>query len=300
MRLNAIEAGPAGGAIEAGPAGGATKSGPAGGATKSGPAGGATKSGPPGGAPSSKAPVVLIHGLFGQGRNLGRIQRELAAERRTVAFDLRNHGASPHGPMQLEQMAGDIEDSMAAVGLESAVVIGHSLGGKTAMATALLYPKRVRRLLVADIAPVAYRHANIGFARAMKAMRLTRGMTRAEADKRLAEAIPDRGVRDLLLQNLMVGEAPGWRIGLDEIIASVADAEGWPDFGPDASYAGRTLFLRAENSHYVLPEHEGAIRRFFPRATIATLRDAGHWLHADRPDDFARIVLDFVAGEDVS
>ena len=258
----------------------------------------AIEAGPAGGAPSSKAPVVLIHGLFGQARNLGRIQRELAVERRVVAFDLRNHGSSPHGPMLLQQMAGDIEDSMAAAGLASAVVVGHSLGGKTAMATALLYPARVRRLLVADIAPVVYRHANIGYAQAMKAMTLTRGMTRAEANAQLAHAIPDRGVRDLLLQNLMVGEAPGWRIGLDEIIDSISDAEGWPDFGPDASYAGRTLFLRAENSHYVLPEHEAAMRRFFPRANIATLRDAGHWLHADRPDDFARIVLDFVAGED--
>ena len=259
----------------------------------------AIEAGPAGGAPSSKAPVVLVHGLFGQARNLGRIQRELGAERRVVAFDLRNHGASPRGPMRLEQMAGDIEDSMAAAGLESAVVMGHSLGGKTAMATALLYPRRVRRLLVADIAPVVYQHANIGFARAMKAMALTRGMTRAEAHVQLERAIPDRNVRDLLLQNLMVGEAPGWRIGLDEIIASITDAEGWPDFGPDAAYAGRTLFLRAENSDYVLPEHEGAIRRFFPRANIATLRGAGHWLHADRPDDFARIVFDFVAGEDL-
>ncbi len=247
---------------------------------------------------ASKAPVVLIHGLFGQARNLGRIQRELATERRVVAFDLRSHGSSPHGPLQLRQMAGDIEDSMAAEGIDRAVVVGHSLGGKTAMATALLYPKRVLRLLVADIAPVAYRNANISLARAMKAMELVPRMTRNEAHARLEPAIPDRGVRDLLLQNLMLGESPGWRIGLDAIIASVRDAEGWPDFGPDAAYNGRTLFLRAERSNYVLPKHEAAIRRYFPRANIATLRGAGHWLHADRPDDFSRIVLDFVRGED--
>ena len=255
----------------------------------------AIEAGPPA---SPKAPVVLIHGLFGQARNLGRIQRDLAVERRVIAYDLRNHGASPHGPMQLREMAGDIADSMAADGLDGAVMVGHSLGGKTAMAAALLYPDRVRRLLVADIAPVAYRHANLALARAMTAMPLTPRMTRAEAHARLTPAIPDRGVRDLLLQNLMLGEAPGWRIGLAEIIASIGDAENWPDFGPEAAYGGRTLFLRAENSNYVLPEHEGAIRRFFPRANIATLRDAGHWLHADRPDDFARIVLDFVRGED--
>jgi esterase len=247
---------------------------------------------------TARAPVVLIHGLFGQARNLGRIQRDLAGERRVVAFDLRNHGSSPHGAMQLRLMAGDIADSMDANGLGSAVLVGHSLGGKTAMATALLYPRLVRRLLVADIAPVAYRHANIDYARAMKALPLAPRMTRNAAHAALAPAIPDRGVRDLLLQNLMLGEAPGWQIGLDEIIASIGDAEGWPDFPPETTYDGRTLFLRAEHSSYVLPEHEGAIRRFFPRANIATLREAGHWLHADRPDDFARIVGDFVRGAD--
>ena len=258
----------------------------------------AIEAGPEDGAPPSRVPAVLIHGLFGQARNLGRIQRELAAVRRVVAFDLRSHGNSPHGPLAFAAMAADIDESMDAAGLGSAVLIGHSLGGKTAMATALLHPARVRRLLVADIAPVAYRHANTEFASAMRAMTLVPGMTRAAAHAQLEAAVPDRGVRDLLLQNLALGPRPAWRIGLDDIIASAADAEGWPEFAPGAAYGGRTLFLRGEHSPYVLPEHEGAIRRFFPRASIATLRNAGHWLHADRPDDFARIVLDFVAGED--
>lgn len=254
--------------------------------------------GPHDAGPSALAPVVLIHGLFGQARNLGRLQRSLAETRRVVAFDLRSHGASPHGPLDLQAMADDVVETMAALGLPPSVLVGHSLGGKTAMVTALRHPGLVRRLLVADIAPVPYRHDNERYARALQALELSPGLRRTEAHRRLAAAIPDSRVRDLLLQNLEFGEAPHWRIGLDDIARTIPDAEGWPDFPPGTAYEGRTLFLRAELSNYIRPEHEAAIRRFFPRATIVTLRDAGHWLHADRPDEFLRIVADFVAGED--
>lgn len=246
------------------------------------------------------APVVLIHGLFGQARNLGRIQRHLAETRATFAFDLRSHGLSPHGPLDIRRMADDVAETMDQLGLDSAVVVGHSLGGKTAMATALAHGDRVRRLLVADIAPVPYRHENLRYAEAMKGLPLAPGLTRAEAHAGLAHMIGDQGVRDLLLQNLDFTDPPHWRIGLDDIIASIETAEGWPDWPAETRYEGRTLFLRAEHSDYVLPAHEAAIRRFFPKASLATLRDAGHWLHVDRPEDFIAIVSDFVAAADES
>ena len=251
----------------------------------------AIESGPP---DAALIPAILIHGLFGQARNLGRLQRRLALTRRTLAVDLRSHGDSPHGPLDLRAMGDDVHETMRAARIDRAVVVGHSLGGKVSMALALDHPDKVARLLVADIAPAIYQHGNIRYARALQHIELRPGLTRAEADAALALSIDDGAVRILLLQNLHTGERPRWRIGLDDIAGSLDKAEGWPDWPPGTAYTGPALFLRAEKSDFVLPEHTPAIRSLFPRARMATLRDAGHWLHVDKPDDFNAIVTSFV------
>jgi pimeloyl-ACP methyl ester carboxylesterase len=245
----------------------------------------------------AQTPAILIHGLFGQARNLGRLQRRLALTRRTLAVDLRSHGDSPHGPLDLRAMGDDVRETMRGRGIDRGVIIGHSLGGKVSMALALDHSDAVARLLVADIAPAAYQHGNIRYARALQALELHPGLTRAEADAALAASIEEPSVRTLLLQNLATGERPRWRIGLDDIAGSLDQAEGWPDWSEGTSYAGPALFLRAENSDFVLPEHTPAIRSLFPRARMATLRDAGHWLHVDKPEDFNEIVMSFVGAE---
>ena len=239
--------------------------------------------------------VALLHGLFGAASNFATIQRRLAAAgRRVLALDLRNHGASPHASeMSYQAMAADVMETLGARGAPNAALLGHSMGGKVAMQAALLYPDRVARLVVADIAPVHYPPHFRDIARAMLAIPLQPGLTRAVADQMLAPAVADPRVRAFLMQNLHFGPAPSWRIGLAEIAASLPSIEGWPAV-PGRSYGGPVLVLRGETSDYVQPEHRPLFRALFPQARFATLRHAGHWLHAEAPDAFVETVGAFL------
>ena len=233
-------------------------------------------------------PVVLLHGLFGAAANWGRVQRALAATHDVLALDARNHGASGHDPdTSYAGMAEDVVETLASEGVASACVVGHSMGGKTAMRLALAHPALVSRLLVADVAPVTYPSHFGAMVEAMRAIPLTAGLTRAAAHAALAEAAPDPAVRGFLLQNLRFGDAPSWRIGLEELAAGLGRVEGW---GEGGAYDGPVLVLRGERSDYVLPEHRPLFRALFPRVRFATLRDAGHWLHADAPEAFIATV----------
>jgi pimeloyl-ACP methyl ester carboxylesterase len=241
------------------------------------------------------APLVLLHGLFGQARNFGQIQRALAQRWRVIALDLRNHGASPHAPdMRYTAMAEDVLETLAALGALPAMVIGHSMGGKVAMGAALAHPEAVERLLVADIAPVVYRPHNAPIVAAMQAVPLREGLTRSAADVVLADAVPEASVRAFLLQNLRLGAPPTWRIGLAEIEAAMADIEGW-DGPDDATYPGRTLFMTGEASNYVRQDDRPTIRALFPAARFVALKHAGHWLHADNPAGFLAVVEAFLS-----
>jgi pimeloyl-ACP methyl ester carboxylesterase len=241
------------------------------------------------------SPVALLHGLFGRAQNLGSVARRLAETHRVLSIDARNHGASPHAPaMDYATLAGDVMETLAARDALPAALLGHSMGGKIAMFAALTRPDHIVRLLVADIAPVPYAHRNRAIAEALLAIPLTAGLTRAGAEAALRPAVADPGVRAFLLQNLMPGAAPAWRIGLAEIAAGMADIEGFaPPQG--AIYPGPTLFIRGETSDYVLPAHQPEIKALFPNARVTTLPGAGHWLHADRPDLFADMAATFLA-----
>ncbi len=248
------------------------------------------------GAAADKPPIVLLHGLFGQAMNFGAVQRRLAGSgRRVIALDMRNHGASPHAPvMGYRAMAEDVLETLRAMQALPAVLVGHSMGGKVAMTTALEAPAAVARLLAADIAPVAYPdHAggHAKFIAAMQAIPLHPSLTRAEADTALAEVVPVPATRGFLLQNLRFGAQPAWRLNLSAIATALPWLVGWPEF--DASYAGPALFLSGARSHYVLPEHRPAIRALFPAARFVALKDAGHWIHADDPDGFVSVVEAF-------
>ena len=238
--------------------------------------------------------LVLLHGLFGQSGNFGAIQRRLAAGgRRVVAMDLRNHGASPHAPgMDYRTLAADVRETMQLLGLPPCAVLGHSMGGKTAMALALDHPQAVSRLCVADIAPVRYRPHLVTYATAMRDLALSPELTRADADAALAPVVADAGERAFLLSNLRLGATPHWRIGLDAIIAGMDDIQDWPIAGVPP-YAGPTLFLSGAHSRYVRPEHRDAIAPLFPSARFVTLKNAGHWLHADDPEGFLAVVEAF-------
>ncbi len=238
-------------------------------------------------------PVVLLHGLFGAARNFGMVQRALAPRFKVIALDLRNHGDSPHGAdMTYPAMAADVQETLLSLGVERAAVVGHSMGGKTAMTLALCWPDQVGRLLVADIAPVAYQHHNAAVADAMRAVPLTASLTRQQADAVLADAVPDPGVRAFLLQNLRFGAEPSWRIGLEQIASAIPVLEGWED--PSGQYAGPALFVTGANSDYVLRDHRPAIRLLFPMARFVAVKNAGHWLHADNPAGFQSVLDGFL------
>lgn len=240
-------------------------------------------------------PLVLLHGLYGQSLNFGAVQRKLATGRRVIALDLRNHGQSPRAPvMGYHAMAEDVLETLRGLGALPAAIAGHSMGGKVAMTMALEAPAAVSRLLVADIAPVPYPDHAESHARmiaAMQAIPLHPGLTRAEADAALAEAVPAAGTRGFLLQSLRFGPEPAWRLNLPAIAEALPWLTGWP--GTGGEYAGPTLFLTGARSDYVRPEHRPAIRVLFPAARFVALKEAGHWIHADDPAGFVSVLEAF-------
>jgi pimeloyl-ACP methyl ester carboxylesterase len=239
-------------------------------------------------------PVVLIHGLFGRARNLGFIQRQLSARWRTLAIDLRSHGDSPHGMLDYHALAGDIVETLAAHDALPAMIMGHSMGGKAAMMTALLHPAQVERLVVADIPPARTGHGNSDVAQAMLDLEFPRPLDRKSAEAALAAVIEDGGTRALMVQNIRLGDDPGWTIGLREIVASMSNIESWPYIPDGYAYTGPTLFLRGANSPYLRAEHLPEIRRLFPRFELETIPDAGHWLHVEQPERFVALLEAFL------
>ena len=241
--------------------------------------------------------MVLLHGLFGQAGNFGAIQRRLAEHRRVIALDLRNHGASPHAPaMCCRAMAADVLETLAQLGALPAVLVGHSMGGKVAMAVAQAAPDQLHRLCVVDIAPRPYASDFVRYATAMAAIPLASGLSRAQADRVLAEIEPDAGVRQFLLQNLRFDrDPPVWRINLAAIAAALPELSAWV---PDAAmrYAGPALFIAGSRSDYIRPGDQLAITTHFPAARFATIAGAGHWVHAEAPHDFVGVLEKFLQG----
>lgn len=240
-------------------------------------------------------PVVLLHGLFGAAQNWGSIQRRLAARYRVLALDLRNHGASPRDTvMDYPAMAADVAETIAGVTAAPAAVVGHSMGGKVAMALALAEPQLVSRLVVADIAPVTYPPALRAYVEAMQAITLRPGLSRRDADAALAEVVPEAGIRSFLLQNLRLqDDPPAWRLGLDEIAAAMPALEGFPE--TEAQYPGPVLVLAGEQSGYVRPAHTARFEALFPAVRFGTVPAAGHWLHAENPSGFLGLLEPFLA-----
>ena len=234
-------------------------------------------------------PLLIAHGLFGSARNWGAIARTLSAGRQVVAVDMRNHGTSPWDDRHdYEAMAGDLA---AVIGDDTWNVLGHSMGGKAAMVLALAHPERVDRLIVADIAPVAYGHSQAHLVDAMRALDLTEIETRSDADRALAAQVEEPGVRAFLLQSLDIRER-AWRLNLPALGREMPKILSFPDVA--GQFEGPTLFLTGSDSSYVQPEHRDRILARFPKARFAAIEGAGHWLHAEKPHDFARAVAEFL------
>ncbi len=247
-------------------------------------------------------PLLILHGLFGSSANWGSTARRLSHQCRVLCLDLRNHGDSPQVPrMGYPDMVADVRRFMDDHGLHSAAVLGHSLGGKVAMAFALDSPDRVERLIVVDIAPVTYSHSYALIVRALRGLDLSRVTSRTQADELLAPALPDGRLRQFLLQNLASDDGRyRWRLNLDAADRCEPEIKAFPAGEATEPYAGEALFIRGALSDYVSPEHYSAIRRWFPVARIDVVAHAGHWVHVEQPDAFEEAVKAFLTPGDPS
>ncbi len=231
-------------------------------------------------------PLVVAHGLFGSGRNWGVIAKRLADVRQVITVDMRNHGESPWGDdSSYAAMASDL----AEVAPQPFDICGHSMGGKAAMTLALTQPDAVSRLIVVDIAPVAYGHSQIELIDAMRRARIEGATRRSEVEL----DVEDPGVRAFLLQSLDLSETR-WRLNLDVLAERMDDLVGWQEV--EGRFEGPALFLRGGASDYVTDEGIARIGRQFPAAKIETIEGAGHWLHAERPRDVEAAIRRFLTG----
>ena len=243
-------------------------------------------------------PLYLLHGLFGSNRNWFSIARHLADQGQIIAIDLRNHGDSEHADsMDYTEMADDVAELAATLNHTSINLLGHSMGGKTAMAMALQYPTIFKHLIVVDIAPVMYNPKHDELITGMQALPVSELASRAEASEQLARDINDPVLRQFLLQNLVKDEKAGyrWRINLEAIRRNYEKLRSFPQKLRELKFPGPSLFLTGSQSGYVLPEHHESISAYFPEAKLVTIEGAGHWVHADKPEAMAAEVRKFLA-----
>lgn len=246
----------------------------------------------------SAEPLLILHGLFGSLSNWAWHSKKLAEHFTVYGLDLRNHGNSPHAEaMSYAVMAQDVVEFMDDQGIGSAHVLGHSMGGKVAMQLAMDYPERVKRLVIADIAPVQYggeRGEHDEIFDGMCALDVDALTSRTEAGKQLAAWVEDELVRQFLLSNLARDDEGNysWRINLPALRDSYPSLRDKPSGG--GVFDREVLFIRGDLSDYINVSHRGETLRHFPKATIKTLMQAGHWLHAEKPETFNRLVFDFL------
>ncbi|MDP5306179.1 alpha/beta fold hydrolase [Paracoccus spongiarum] len=243
----------------------------------------------------SGLPVIIAHGLFGQGRNMGALARRLGATRRVAVPDMRNHGDSPqHDDHGYAALAGDLAGLIGELG-GKADLVGHSMGGKAAMACALTRPDLIRKLVIMDIAPVAYGHSQTHLIDAMESLDLAQIARRSEADAALARTVESPGLRAFLLQSLdLKAQPPRWRLNLPVLRRSMETITGWPGDLPGGRFEGPVMALLGAESDYVDAAGQRALRALFPQVRVVTLKQAGHWLHADAPEAVADTLAAFL------
>lgn len=238
--------------------------------------------------------VVLLHGLFGQARNLSSLAKYLASSYKVYAFDLPSHGDSPDMPveMTIPAMARQLFRAMTELGIGKSNLFGHSLGGKVAMAFALQYPASVSSMVIADIAPVLYPPQHLGIIDALLKLKIGQLRSREDADQQLSAAIPDIATRQFLLQNLVKhSEGYRWKMNLEVIAKYYKNLRAGISLAADAKpFEGPVCFIGGSESDYIKREYAAATQALFPNATYREIAGAGHWLHAEKPAIFNPLV----------
>jgi len=240
-------------------------------------------------------PLLILHGLFGISDNWLSIARQLAQSHHCYILDMRNHGRSPHSPdLNYDDMIEDIYEFLTDFRLRKVSILGHSMGGMTAMKFAFEYPHRLDKLIVVDIAPKTYPVIHQDIIRGLVSIPLNTIKSRKEADNYLKEYVPSSRIRQFLLKNLRRQEdqSYAWRINLDAIQGH-ASSIGQGISG-DYSYDQPALFIRGGDSNYIMDEDIPRIQKIFSDVSIVTIPGASHWVHAEKPEEFITAAQTFL------
>jgi esterase len=243
-------------------------------------------------------PLIIVHGLLGAGGNWHTLASRVFSTRFSVfTVDLRNHGRSPHADrFDYPAMVEDLLGFMDAHDIESAHLLGHSMGGKVVMHFALDHPGKTSRVLVADVSPRTYEDRHSEILEALQDVEPSQYGSRQEIDEALGKQILSAPVRQFLMKNLVLENGTyRWQINLDALISNYPKIiEGLEE--DDRQFPGPVLFVAGGRSNYVGEADLPLIRRLFPAAEMKTIPGAGHWLHAEAPEEFAGHVMDFLDG----
>lgn len=239
-------------------------------------------------------PLFILHGLFGSSDNWQTLGKRFAEDYTVYLVDQRNHGHSPHSDeFNYDLLADDLNELIKDTGEDNVNLIGHSMGGKAVIAFAVKYPELIDKLIVADIGYKSYPMHHDVILEGLKALDLGQIGSRGEADDVMKTYIPEFGVRQFLLKNLYWVEKGklGWRINIPVLEAEMENILAEIEFD---TIDTETLFIRGEKSNYILESDYEDIRRKFPNSRIHTLEEAGHWVHAESPEEFYNVVKEFI------
>lgn len=239
--------------------------------------------------------LLIFHGLFGQGDNFATLAKQFSEFYTVHTIDLRNHGRSFHSDkIDFELMNEDILHYLNHYQIQECYLLGHSLGGRSVIEFSYQFPERVEKLVVVDMAPKAYPPHHQGIIKALNSVDFDTVAKRSDVEEILKQYIPDMGTRQFLLKNVYVKEDGryGFRFNLKALTDSYLELVG-ENLG-NGVFAKPTLFLRGENSNYIMDEDFDLIYRHFPKAVIQTVPNAGHWVHAESPNVFFDNVVEFL------
>ncbi|MEW6994509.1 alpha/beta fold hydrolase [Colwelliaceae bacterium MEBiC 14330] len=243
--------------------------------------------------------LVLIHGLFGSLENLNMVAKPLSKSYCVTSVDVRNHGESfHHANMAYDELSQDIINLLDHLGIETCLLLGHSMGGKIAIQVALTHPERIAKLIVADIAPVQYPPHHLEIIEGLENIDLTKVKTRLDADKQLAPFVANVGVRQFLLRNLAINQQGDFtfKCSVNDIARAYPQIMKANQLPVDKKpYTGPCLFIKGGASDYILPKHREAITKLLPESKAKIIQGAGHWLHAEKTVAFNKIVSEFIA-----
>jgi pimeloyl-ACP methyl ester carboxylesterase len=240
-------------------------------------------------------PLVILHGFLGSSENWRAMRKLFATTYKVFSVDQRNHGSSPHSStMNYGVMTEDLRGFLSEQGLSKAFLLGHSMGGKVAMQFASQSPQAIEKLVIVDVAPKAYPPAHRLLLQAMQNLELRGLKTYGEAEAALGATISDALLRKFVVKNLTRdrnGEFQ-WRIGLDSLAANYDQLLKAPAMLN--SFEKPTCFIRGGLSRFIDDQDFAAIRKHFALAEFHTVPNAGHWVHIDAPEEFYRIVDEYL------